>query len=174
MALKYCSNCGADLIGTSVPKIGEPKFPVKCPSCPHVVYGGPDTVVVALIPFEGGLLKILRGEEPKGWSLVSGYVDRGETWQQAVVREIKEEVGLDVDIMNVTLFDVETSLERNKTVIIAEITGPEFYQADMKFELNREVRGYGVMKHLDPDPLVFPIHTEAALVWFGKQEDFRQ
>ncbi|MGO8959969.1 MAG: NUDIX hydrolase [Streptosporangiaceae bacterium] len=55
--------------------------------------------VGAIINDESGrLLLILRGHEPgKGlWSVPGGRIEPGETDQQAVVREVREETGLEV------------------------------------------------------------------------------
>ncbi len=55
--------------------------------------------VGAIIKDPGGrLLLIKRGHAPQAgrWSLPGGRVEPGETDQQAVIREIREETGLDV------------------------------------------------------------------------------
>jgi ADP-ribose pyrophosphatase YjhB (NUDIX family) len=47
---------------------------------------------------EGRLLLVLRGREPaRGcWSIPGGRVEPGESAQEAVIREVREETGLDV------------------------------------------------------------------------------
>ncbi len=67
-----------------------------------------------LIHRRGRLLLVKRDEEPdRGmWSFPGGAVELGETTEQAAVREVREEVGLDVEIER--LFDVVTYLPSGK------------------------------------------------------------
>ncbi len=58
-------------------------------------------VGVGAVVLDGGrVLLIKRAHEPlKGqWSLPGGGVEVGETLEQAIVREVQEETGLDVDV----------------------------------------------------------------------------
>ncbi len=45
-----------------------------------------------------GIVLIERKNPPHGWAIPGGFVDIGETVEQAVVREMKEETSLDVTI----------------------------------------------------------------------------
>ena len=45
-----------------------------------------------------GIVLIERKNEPKGFALPGGFVGVGESVEQAVIREMKEETGLDVEI----------------------------------------------------------------------------
>lgn len=52
---------------------------------------------VCLIEHDGRLL-VLRQHHRRGWTLPGGLVNRGEDAQRCVVREVKEETGLDVEV----------------------------------------------------------------------------
>lgn len=56
-------------------------------------------VVIELLDTPGEIVLIERRHEPLGWALPGGFVDVGETVEQAAVREAKEETGLDVTLI---------------------------------------------------------------------------
>lgn len=60
----------------------------------------PKVMVDVVIPSEGGVVLIRRGTDPyKGtWALPGGFVEVGETVENAAVREAKEETNLDVEL----------------------------------------------------------------------------
>ncbi len=51
-----------------------------------------------IIRYKGGIVLIDRKHEPFGWSIPSGFVEFGETVEQAAVREAKEETNLSTAI----------------------------------------------------------------------------
>jgi ADP-ribose pyrophosphatase YjhB (NUDIX family) len=74
----------------------------------------PDQPIVgigAVIINEGKIALIKRGNEPsKGkWTIPGGHVELGETLEQAVIRETKEETSLDVE--NPRLIDVVSNVD---------------------------------------------------------------
>ena len=65
---------------------------------PHVSVDG----LVELFDAKGsflGIVLIERKNPPHGWALPGGFVDIGETVEQAVRREMKEEISLDVQVV---------------------------------------------------------------------------
>jgi len=70
-----------------------------CPYCSREFeeYKSPQVTVDIIIEVgDGGIVLIKRKNPPLGWALPGGFVDYGETLEQAAVREAKEETALDV------------------------------------------------------------------------------
>jgi len=58
---------------------------------------GPFSTVDAIIETDEGVVLIKRSNPPFGWALPGGFVDYGESLENAVAREMKEETGLDLE-----------------------------------------------------------------------------
>lgn len=58
-----------------------------------------DVVVEKPDDDQGRIVLIERHHEPLGWALPGGFVDVGETVEQAAMREIREETGLEVRLV---------------------------------------------------------------------------
>jgi ADP-ribose pyrophosphatase YjhB (NUDIX family) len=58
----------------------------------------PLLTVDVIIEYGGGIVLIERKNEPYGWAIPGGFVDEGESLEQAAVREAREETSLDVTL----------------------------------------------------------------------------
>lgn len=77
--------------------------PLKCPHCQGVVspYRNPIPTVDIIIEMEGrGVVLIKRRNDPPGWALPGGFVDYGESLEEAARREAEEETGLRVELID--------------------------------------------------------------------------
>jgi len=93
---RFCPLCGAPLERRAVGLEGH-HYPV-CSACGFVLYLNPKVVVGTIPCLDGRVLLLRRNIEPcKGmWVFPGGYVDLGESLEDAARRETQEEVNLEV------------------------------------------------------------------------------
>ena len=91
---EYCPRCGAAAIECRDPKA------MRCKACDFVYYHNTASAVAAIIEMDGGFLLTVRAQEPKAgfYDCPGGFVDHGESIEDALMREIREELGIDVVI----------------------------------------------------------------------------
>lgn len=58
----------------------------------------PLLTVDAIIEIDNGIILIKRKNPPAGWAIPGGFVDYGETLEEAAIREMKEETSLDINL----------------------------------------------------------------------------
>lgn len=92
---RFCGTCG----GPTLPmKAGGSR---QCQSCGAHFFPRIDPSVIMVV-WRGDrcLLGRRRGRPPGSFSCIAGYIEQGETIEEAVAREVLEEVGLGVDQVN--------------------------------------------------------------------------
>lgn len=94
--MSFCYRCGNPL-EMRVPA-GDDQQRQCCTACDYVHYVNPRILVSCMIHSGSKILWIRRGLEPrKGlWAMPAGFMEQGESLQQAAVRELKEETGLEI------------------------------------------------------------------------------
>ena len=92
--LRFCPRCGA------TPEIDFPRS-LRCASCGYAAFYNPKPVAGA-IPREpdGRVWLLRRGFDPAAglWTFPGGFVDLGESVDQAAEREAREELEIDVEL----------------------------------------------------------------------------
>lgn len=88
---KFCGKCG------SKTQRKEDERAIICPNCQTVVYPKISPAIIVAVICNDKILLARNTNFPGSWySLIAGYADVGESLEETVVREVKEEVGLDV------------------------------------------------------------------------------
>lgn len=69
---------------------------MKCPHCHNTieVFRNPTPTVDIIIEIAESIVLIERSNPPYGWALPGGFVDYGESYETAALREAQEETGL--------------------------------------------------------------------------------
>ncbi|CAL9384135.1 hypothetical protein SUDANB120_01120 [Streptomyces sp. enrichment culture] len=157
----HCSTCGT--------LFDSDAWPRSCTACGAVTYRNPLPVAVALLPAEDeagtGLVVITRTIEPAlgGTALPGGFMDFGEDWREAVVRELREETGIHAPAADVALADAMSSPGGHLLLFgllplrpLAALPPPA---------PTDETTGWHLLRA--PEELAFPLHTRAAAAWFA-------
>ena len=88
---RYCGKCG------SKTKEKPDERAIVCPNCNTLVFPKiSPAIIVAIISHDKILLAHNANFDANRYSLIAGYVDIGESLEETVMREVREEVGLKV------------------------------------------------------------------------------
>ena len=98
IAVKFCSNCGQAVV-LRVPE-GDNLPRYVCDACGMIHYQNPKLVVGCVPEHRGRILLCKRAIEPRlgYWTIPAGFMENGETTQDAARRESWEEALAEVEI----------------------------------------------------------------------------
>lgn len=91
---KYCPRCG------NPAEVAYPRS-INCPHCGYGAYYNPKPVAAAIpVTADERIVLLRRGFDPGKdlWTFPGGFVDLGETVEQAAQRETREEIRADVEL----------------------------------------------------------------------------
>jgi len=156
----HCTYCGARF------PPGRP-WPRRCPACGETSYVNPKPVAVAVQPVGGGLLVVRRDIPPARGRLAlpGGYIDIGETWQTAAVRELFEETGLTADVSAVRLYDT-VSAPDGTLLVFGLLPALATAEPIPPSAPNDESLGWEILQ--EPAELGFSTHTTVADRYFAE------
>jgi NAD+ diphosphatase len=97
---QFCSRCGTKTLRKPEERGKE------CPDCGELFYPRISPAVIVLIR-KGKEILLARSPNfpPEMYSLIAGFVEPGESAEAAVIREIREEVG--IEVRNITYFGTQ-------------------------------------------------------------------
>ena len=87
-----------------------------CPKDGWVFWDNPLPVVAAIVEHEGSVILVRnQGWPEKMFGLMTGFLEKGESPEQGVLRELREELGLDGEV--VRLIGVYPFEQRNELIV---------------------------------------------------------
>lgn len=128
--MTYCPQCGATLRARIIDDVT--RLICNNTSCGYVHWNNPVPVVAALVRHDGDYLIARNAQWPANiFSVITGYLEQNETPEQAVLREVTEELGLNGRVRrhigNYVFF------EKNQLILCYEV------DADGRVKLNHEL-----------------------------------
>ncbi|WP_299878409.1 NUDIX hydrolase [uncultured Cocleimonas sp.] len=129
--MKYCNQCG-EKVEQAIPD-NDNRLRFVCVSCETIHYQNPNIVAgtLPLIMGDDGREKVLlckRAIEPRYglWTLPAGFMENGETVEEAALRESQEEANVELD--DLRLYSVMSMPQINQVYMIfkGDIVGDSF------------------------------------------------
>ena len=139
--MRFCPRCATGLTD----KLEEGRTRRACPKdgCGFIHYGNPLPVVAAIVEHEGAVVLVrAHGWPEKLFGLVTGFLEAGETPEQGVLREVKEELDLEGDV--VSLVGAYSFEMRNELIVAFHV------RAKGELKLGAELAGF---KKIAPEKL---------------------
>jgi NADH pyrophosphatase NudC (nudix superfamily) len=97
MPYKFCPKCATELIVFDI----ENRQRQKCPACDFIYWDNPIPVVAAIVEHEGKVILTRSKGWPEKWlGVVAGFLEKGEAPEAGALREVREELGLDGEIVS--------------------------------------------------------------------------
>jgi NADH pyrophosphatase NudC (nudix superfamily) len=112
--MRFCPRCATPLVTRHA--AGRERQACPGAECGFVFYDNPLPVVAGLVEHEGEVLLVRSPGWPEHWyGLVTGFLERGEEPEAGILRELREELGLEGRV--VRLIGIYPFPERNELIL---------------------------------------------------------
>lgn len=114
---KFCPQCATELQLITQAEDGGDKQRLRCPACGWTHWNNPTPVLAAVVQYQDKILLARNAAwTHKMYALITGFMEAGETPQEGITREVKEETNLEVQELHlIGAYD----FQRMNQVIIA-------------------------------------------------------
>ncbi|AXE17843.1 ADP-ribose pyrophosphatase [Runella rosea] len=134
---RFCAKCGKPL---ETVQLNQRERLICSERCGYVYWDNPLPVVGAIVEYDNDTVILIQN---KGWpaewfGIVSGFLEKGESPEEAVLREVKEEIGLDAEM--VEQVGVYPFFQRNELIIAYHVRATGEIRMDEK-----ELQAYKVV-----------------------------
>ncbi|MGZ5189245.1 MAG: NUDIX domain-containing protein [Kaistella sp.] len=133
--LRFCPKCGNESLNWD----GEKKW--NCSKCGFVLFHNVAGAVAVIIRFKDEILLTKRNQEPKKGKLdlAGGFVDPRESAEQTCVRELFEEMKIQVDISKLKYLASLPNIYEYKSIVYNTLDLFYEYEVEEKFEADLEI-----------------------------------
>jgi NAD+ diphosphatase len=113
---RFCPQCATALALVAQMEDGGEKQRLRCPACNWTHWNNPTPVLAAIVQYQDKILLARNAAwTHKMYALITGFMEAGESPQDGIRREIKEETNLDAG--KLTLIGAYEFLRMNQVII---------------------------------------------------------
>ncbi len=134
--MNFGSNCGSAVVSRVPEGDHLPRF--VCTNCGTIHYENPKLVLGCVPEWEGRILLCRRAIEPRRgfWTVPAGFMENGETLQNAAARECQEEALATVSIGSLLAVVSVTHAHQVHVMFRAKLLRPEFAAGPESLEVD--------------------------------------
>ena len=111
---RFCPQCATPLVEQHT--AGRLRTACPAPDCGFVHWNNPLPVLAAVVEYRGQMFLARNAQWPEGmFALVTGFMERDETPEEGIARELKEETNLDAQ--SISLIGVYEFIRKNELII---------------------------------------------------------
>lgn len=137
--VRFCTHCGSPLAWTLSQEDSGMVQRLRCPACNWTHWNNPTPVLAAIVEFNGQLVLARNALwKDRFFGLITGFMEAGESPEDGIAREVKEEINLDVQ--SCQLIDVSEFLRMNQVLIAYHVV------ATGEIALSPELSEYKLVK----------------------------
>lgn len=114
---RFCPSCAAPLAPTVQLEDGGERERLRCTACDFTHWNNPTPVLAAVVEYQGRILLARNAAwSGKMYALITGFMEAGETPQEGIAREIREETSLEpLELNLIGVYD----FQRMNQIIVA-------------------------------------------------------
>lgn len=159
--MNYCSRCGG-AVRLQVPA-GDDRERHVCTQCGHIHYLNPRLVVGCIAEWEDRILLCRRAIEPRYglWTVPAGYLEHGESTEEAGMRETWEEAVARVEILSLYSLYSLPHIGQVYLIYRARLTEPAYAPGRESLEV-----GLFTEAEIPWDALAFPVVEQSLRAFF--------
>ena len=120
---RFCLQCGQPLAPITQEEDGGAKTRLRCAACGWTHWNNPTPVLAAIVECadQGGRVLLARNAawQHRMFALITGFMEAGETPQDGITREVKEETALDV--LALDLVGVYDFQRMNQVIVVYHV-----------------------------------------------------
>lgn len=133
--MNFCPQCGAR-VERRIPA-GDNRERDVCPACGTIHYQNPLIIAGCLPIYDGQVLMCRRAIEPRlgYWTLPAGFMENGETTEDAALRETREEACAEVEIQSLYTLTSIVHVNQVQMIYLARLPVAEFGPSEESLEV---------------------------------------
>ncbi|WP_432697440.1 NUDIX hydrolase [Marinobacterium sp. YM272] len=133
--MKYCSECG-ESVERGVPP-GDNRERHICPACGTIHYHNPRIIAGCLPVYGDRVLLCRRAIEPRlgYWTLPAGFMENGESTEDAARRETLEEACTEVEIHSLYTLTSIMHVNQVQMIYLAKMPSPDYGPSEESLEV---------------------------------------